>query len=385
MKPRRVAIVTSIHPDFDARIWKHARLLAANGIGVDMICPWNVKDGEVIDGVTFHPFEPATSRLKRLFQIPLRVLPRVFAVRDKVDIVHFHDIDLLPWMAMVSLRKPVVYDVHENYAHEMLVRDWVPKLLRKPLYHLVRWGQLCLSLIVRHIVLVAPSQEPDFSHKRFNRTYIYNYASVALLDKVASDYPQRADVVLFIGSQHLNNGSMVLLDIAEETLKRLPDIQFRATDRFSNAAFRAEVIEEIQRRGMQDRFTLIPNVKPHELMAVLNQATIGISPNLRVPQQIKGIHTKVFEYMAAGLPMVISDLPHQVEVVEHSGAGILARPEDVSSFVNGIAKLFEDRQLAADFGRKGQAWFRENYSYESQAANFLAFYGKVLKIERRAA
>lgn len=31
---------------------------------------------------------------------------------------------------------------------------------------------------------------------------------------------------------------------------------------------------------------IVPNVKPHELMGVLNKATIGISPNLRVAQQI---------------------------------------------------------------------------------------------------
>lgn len=385
IKPRRVAIVTSIHPDFDARIWKHARLLAANGVGVDLICPWDVADGEVIDGVTLHPFTKSTSRAKRLYQIPSRVLPRLRAVLPKVDIVHFHDIDLLPWMALISLRKPVIYDVHENYAHEMLVRDWVPKLLRKPLYHVVRIGQLLLSLMVRHIVLVAPSQEPDFSHRHFHRTYIYNYASVALLENVHDDYAQRADTVIFIGSQHVNNGSLLLLDIVEATKQRLPSVRFLATDRFSNAAFRAQIVGEIERRGLQDHLQLIPNVKPHELMGVLNRASIGISPNLRVPQQIKGIHTKVFEYMAAGLPMVISDLPHQVEVVEASASGVLAQPEDVQSFVDGIVRLVDDREYARSLGKNGQRTFREQYSYESQSDALLNFYGDVLRLEGRAA
>lgn len=378
MKPRRIAIVTSIHPDFDSRIWKHARMLAANGVGVDLICPWQVEDQQEIDGVMFHPFQKATSRVKRLFQVPARVLPRLRAVLAGVDIVHFHDIDLLPWMALVSLFKPVVYDVHENYAHEMLVREWVPAVLRRPLYHAVHWGQFLLAMVVRNIVLVAPSQKPDFSNRRFNQAYIYNYASVALLDGVAGDHDLRPDAVVFIGSQHINNGSLLLLDIAEKMAERLPNVKLLATDRFSSTAFRNHILSEVERRGLQNTLQLIPNVKPHELMAVLNQATIGISPNLRVPQQIMGIHTKIFEYMAASLPVVVSDLPHQVGVVNTTHSGVLAQPEDINSFVDAIVSLVADRGRAMQLGKNGQQGFKDSYCYESQAQTLLAFYDQIL-------
>ena len=378
VKPRRIAIVTSIHPDFDARIWKHARILVANGVGVDLICPWEVGEREEIDGLTFHPFPKATSRVKRLFQVPARVLPRLRAVLDQVDIVHFHDIDLLPWMAVVSLFKPVVYDVHENYAHEMLVREWVPVPLRRPLYHAVHWGQFLLAMVVRNIVLVAPSQKPDFSNPRFRQIYIYNYASVALLEGVVNDHDRREDAVVFIGSQHINNGSLLLLDIAEKMAERLPKVKLLATDRFSSAAFRKHVTSEIENRGLQNTLELIPNVRPHELMAVLNRATIGISPNLRVPQQIMGIHTKIFEYMAAGLPVVVSDLPHQVGVVEATHAGVLAQPEDINSFVDAIEIFVADRGRAVKLGKNGQQGFKDGYCYESQAQDLLAFYDQIL-------
>ena len=374
----RVAIVTSIHPDFDSRIWKHANLLSDSGIQVDLICPWDVSAGEVHNNIHFHPFRKATSRLKRLYQVPAGVLPLLYQVMRKVEIIHFHDIDLLPLMVFVSFFKKVVYDVHENYAEEMRVRTWIPKMLRLPLSFVVHWGQFFCSLIVRNVVLVAPSQEKDFSHNRIHRIYLYNYASNKLLDTVRDDYLDRGDCVVFIGSQHVNNGSFLLLDIAELVVQANPAIRFLVTDRFFGDDFRKQVVSQIRVRRLNDHVTLIPNVKPHELMQVLNNATIGISPNLRVAQQINGIHTKLFEYMAAGIPMVVSDLPHQAGVLKESNCGCLAQPEDPGSFAQAILSLAKDRVRSRELGRNGQNSFVKNYCYESQVEKLLGYYKEVM-------
>jgi hypothetical protein len=127
--PKHIAIVTSIHPDFDKRIWRHASSLAAAGCRVSLVGPWAVEPLSQRDGVTFYPFERSRSVWERFLVIPFRVFGRLRLILKDVDVVHFHDIDLLPWMAVLSIRKPVVYDVHENYPDEIMVRNWVPRLL----------------------------------------------------------------------------------------------------------------------------------------------------------------------------------------------------------------------------------------------------------------
>ena len=47
-----IAVVTSIHPDFDARIWKHVVSLAEAGIRVHFISPWDFRDVETPESVT---------------------------------------------------------------------------------------------------------------------------------------------------------------------------------------------------------------------------------------------------------------------------------------------------------------------------------------------
>ena len=378
-----IAIVTSIHPDFDARVWRHAKLLASSGHTVHLVAPWAVEAGPGCDGVIFHPFNKAQSRASRLLNVPMHLLPKLRCVLGQVDVVHFHDIDLLPWMTALAVFKPVVYDVHENYPDEMLVREWIPSLLRRPLAWGVRWGQWLCARIIRNIVLVAPSQEPDFGSLGLRKTYIYNYASRALIDMAKTDLAQRQPKVVFIGAHHENNGSWLLLDIAERLQKLAPEIRIITPGRFFDENIRLQFTQEIEKRGLGN-IDLLPTVRPPQIMDILNQATIAISPNLRVPQQIKGIHTKIFEYMAAGLPIVISDLPHQIEVVERNRAGLMARPEDAETFVNAVLRLAGDPALAGELGRSGQQAYIHHYSYESQLPSVMKFYAALLPARKRA-
>lgn len=380
-RPMRIAIVTSIHPDFDARVWRHAKLLCQSGHTVHLVAPWAVAQGLGRDGVIFHPFRKADSRASRLLNVPKNLLPVLWNILRDVDVVHFHDIDLLPWMTVLALWKPVVYDVHENYPDEMLVREWIPPLLRKPLAWSVRWGQWCCARVIRNIVLVAPSQESDFGSVGLRKTYIFNYASRALIDSVVPDLAQREPRVVFIGAHHENNGSAVLLDIAERLLVRGSKIKIMTTSRFFDEQFKRKFLAEISSRNLTN-IELLPAVKPPEIMDILNKATIAISPNLRVPQQIKGIHTKIFEYMAAGLPIVISDLPHQIEVVAGNHAGIMAMPEAPDTFVEAVLKLADDSVLLGEMGREGQRAYIDQYSYESQLPGILKYYAELLPTSR---
>jgi len=377
--PIHLAIVTSIHPDFDSRVWKHAVSMAALGHQVDLICPWDVPAGEERKGVRILSFPKTTRRLYRPFVIPIRVLSRLIPILKNVHLVHFHDLDLLPWMALVSLFKPVVYDVHENYSEEMLVREWVPKLLRVPLYYAVLYGQLFLSQIIRNIVLVTPAQDAQFKHPRLRVFHLKNYASLSLLDEVKDDYMERADTVICVGSGYESNGTLLILEIAALLKSSAHPIRFLLPDRFASNKFRDRFLQMRQEKGLGDMVDLFPNMLPHLLMSVLNQSTIALSPNLRVAKQEMAIPTKFFEYMAAGLPIVCSDLPYAIELLTRHPIGMLAQPEDPQTFARAIVELVENRSSAYELGKEGQRIFKAQYSWDSQIQSLQAYYQSILE------
>ena len=375
----KLAVVTSIHPDFDKRVWRYATSLADHGNVVHLISPWKISGEENYSGIFFHPFNRKTGLLSRFFIIPFYTGRKLFPVLKNISLVHFHDIDLLPLMALISFYRPVVYDVHENYGDEVMRRAPFPVPVSKLLKHFVMKLQFALSIWIRNVVLVSPYQDMDFGHSRYNKIHLQNYPSLKLLKLAADDYANRDDTVVFIGAQHVNNGSMLLLDIIKLMKRRHPGLKFILVDMFSSSKFKEMFMDGVRKYRLNQVIKLVPKVRSDKIMTILNRATIGISPNLRVKQQIKGIHTKIYEYMAAGLPVVASDLPQQVEVIQNNEAGLLAQPENPMSFVKAIETLLENRVLAKKLGSNGQRQFKRKYSWEALMPRLNNYYDKIIR------
>jgi glycosyltransferase involved in cell wall biosynthesis len=249
--------------------------------------------------------------------------------------------------------------------------------LRWPLYYLVRYGQWSLANLVRNLVLVVPDQVEDLHGGRIRSRIIRNYASTDLLDTVRDDYEKRPDAVVFTGGHYAENGSFLFLDIAREFRRRNSPLKFYASKRFASPAVEQEMLRRMRDEDLTN-IELLPYIPSHEIMLMLNRGTVGLAPQLRVRKQLRALPTKMFEYMAAGIPVVGSDLPKVTEVIGGNEAGILAQPENPLSFVDAIRKLMEDRALARRLGANGQRAFRERYSWESQMPELLAFYNLIL-------
>ena len=370
----RIAIVTSIHPDFDKRVWRHATMVSGLGHQVELICPWKVTEGDRCGNITFHPFSPRQSRVDEVLRLPWRLGGKLLSMLPALDLVHFHEPDLLPWMVLLS--KPCVYDVHENYPLDILERESfrLPYAAKKVLSRCAHWAQFIAARKIKNVVLVAPSQHKDFASPRLNIIEIRNYATRELLKSSVNNYGQRAPAVIFTGSQYINNGTHLFLEIAARMQAVRPDVTFYMVDwLWSSGSARAEVLGLIAKRKLTN-LVILPPIPAPELMKYLNLATIGVSLNLRTQMQIDLIPTKLFEYMAASLPMVVSDLPYAEQIIKDTNAGLLAKPEDPETFVAAILRLVNDTALAQRLGENGRQAFLDRYSWESQAERLDQFY-----------
>lgn len=103
-------------------------------------------------------------------------------------------------------------------------------------------------------------------------------------------------------------------------------------------------------------------------------ADVLVLPNT-AREAISREHTsplKLFEYMAAGRPIVASDLPSLREVLRHGENGWLAPPDDPAGLAHGIRHLLAEPGLATTLAKKAQLDVQD-YTWEQRAKRTLDF------------
>src|SRR5690242_11419675 len=133
----KVVHLSSGHRADEARVFrKECRTLARAGFDVTLIVPgdpdFHPAGIDVVrDGVrTITVARPAT-RLQRLAVTPLAIFAK--GLRQKGSLYHFHDPELIPMGFLLrALGKRVVYDVHEDFPRDILIKEWIPRVLRRP-------------------------------------------------------------------------------------------------------------------------------------------------------------------------------------------------------------------------------------------------------------
>lgn len=84
--------------------------------------------------------------------------------------------------------------------------------------------------------------------------------------------------------------------------------------------------------------------------------------------------TKLFEYMAAGLPVIVSDFPFFRELLEPIGCAVFVDPLEPADLAAAIDELLADGGRAEAMGRRGAAAVAERLNWEAEARKLVDFY-----------
>ena len=83
---------------------------------------------------------------------------------------------------------------------------------------------------------------------------------------------------------------------------------------------------------------------------------------------------KVYDYMAMGLPVILSDSAYARQVMERYKFGILVNPADVEETARAVRRLAEYPEEAARMGREGRRAIAEEFNWDTQVEKLLALY-----------
>ncbi len=157
--------------------------------------------------------------------------------------------------------------------------------------------------------------------------------------------PSNADaVVAYAGHLYAWKGVDVLL----EALARVPRARGLVVGGHVEEPDLGRLKALAVRLGIGDRITFTGMVEPSRVAGLLRQANV-----LALPNPASAISTrftsplKLFEYMAAGRPIVATDLPSIREVLRHEVNALLVAPGDAAAMAGAIERLIADPGLGA--------------------------------------
>jgi glycosyltransferase involved in cell wall biosynthesis len=363
----------------DTRVEKEARTLMDAGYRVTVVA-------DAADGRPAGQRRPSGEAVVRIARrgprVPglryvlheLRLARRLAALAP--DVLHAHDSNALPAVALAAGRRvPFVYDAHDL---------WLGRPRRDRGRLSFALNQLWYTLVERLLVpraAAAMTVSPPIARHLEKR---YGLAEVALVpnypdpdadavpgvldlrllpgaERLAPDRP----VVLYLGGLMAGRGLEQLVDAMAHTER--PQLVLLGEGQLAEA-LRARAV----RRGIADRVHHLAPVPPDDVIAVAATADVGVSPI--VPSCLNyrwSLPNKLFQYLAAGIPVVASDFPQVREIIEDARAGLVADTTSSAAVAAAIDAVLADPDEAKAMGERGRAAVADRFNWDVSARSLL--------------
>jgi glycosyltransferase involved in cell wall biosynthesis len=299
-----VGIITSGHDVADARLHKITAALQQRGLRVEL---WGLGDpagGPA--GAEIHA-RSRGSLLQRLARTA--VLPW----RTKAKVVVTVDPDMIPNTRLVTTlrRRQMVADVHEDYGRLLADRAWAKGLVGLPARLMVHAS----SRLAAGADLTVVADSHLAPHHAKHRMVVTNQPVAAFLAPSGPSGPPR---VVYVGDLRESRG---LFDMVE-MIAAAPEWSLDLVGPVAGAD-RERLEQRIEQPDVAGRVRLHGRQPPAEAWRIAEGAWASLALLQETPAFVEAMPSKIYEYLASGLPVVSTRLPRQTRIIEESGGGVL--------------------------------------------------------------
>jgi L-malate glycosyltransferase len=177
-------------------------------------------------------------------------------------------------------------------------------------------------------------------------------------------------VIVLVGNMHTDvKGHPWLIASAPAVLREFPSTLFVLV---GDGQQRASFEQQVGGLGLEQNFLFLGRrTDVPEILACCDIAVL--------PSRAEGLPNAVLEYMAAGLPTIVSRVGGNAELVEDGVTGLLVPPADSPALSAALLKLLRDPGLARQMARTGHEFTVQNFSFERLVREVDALYTELLQ------
>jgi glycosyltransferase involved in cell wall biosynthesis len=306
------------------------------------------------------------SILKKLLRAKFRVDSVVQAIiEEKPDVIHANDLDaLIPsYLASRKLGCRLIYDSHEiccetRYYDKYWLYD---RFMRVTERYIVK--RCDLMVCVSHAAA-------EYFQREFHIEKPLVITNCVLRKDVLDEYPKKHE-----GFEVLNHG--IFHDSRGLEMMRDSCPFFSGKENIRMAARGYGGIEKSLKdqvaRDRLDNFLFYPPVDPDMLIREAARSHVGVAVTLPVCLNFElSVSNRLFEYAAAGLPVIMSDIPEHRYLNERYHCGVVIENNEREAFERAVLRLYTDTAFYEECSRNARK-LTLDISWEKQFSQLIAY------------
>ena len=310
---------------------------------------------------------PAGGRLARFVLGAARIYR--MAMRERADIYHFHDPDLLPYgLAMRARGAKVIYDAHEDVPRDILSKDWIPGPMRRLVAAIFEAFEDFAARRMTAVVAATPHIGDRLRAVNAQTVTVNNYP---FSDELASRAGERADAgqarvgFCYVGGVSSIRGAREMLEAA-----RISGLALRIA-----GPIETETLHQQMQSHDGWRFAEYLGVLDRDAVGrLMSESVAGLVLFHPEPNHVNAQPNKLFEYMSAGIPVIASHFPLWRDIVERFDCGFCVDPLDPAKIADAMRRLAGDPELARRMGHNGRTAVLERFNWEQEQGRLLQLY-----------
>jgi glycosyltransferase involved in cell wall biosynthesis len=293
-------------------------------------------------------------------------LVRKIIERDKPDILHFHDPELLFLARKMAKKHIVIYDAHEDLPKQIMTKSYINPLFRKLIASLDGCVERKNKKKIHGIVSVVDTIVNRYKKYQSNTILVANHPVVNFEENI--NFELKNGAIVYAGGVSKVRGALEMAKVAKEIREPLH-------------IYGPVISETLQKEceHLSDSYAkLYGQIKQHELFDILKKGSIGLIILHPAPNYINSSPNKLFEYMACGMAVIASDFPVWKKIIDTYQCGICVNPLNVEETVNAIQYLKNNPETVIEMGKNGRKAVVEHFNWDIESRKLVEMYHKII-------
>ncbi len=389
MSTKTVCMLSCKHDLYDDRIyWKECLSLEKKGFNVIHIGIGDKNSTQVSENkITLISVCTGINKYNKLLRMLYAFLfPKIKfrnllnqALEVKADYYNIHDLELNCLTKSIRAKLPnskIIYSIHEDYPD--MIRDYqntngVFTLLKNIYAKYIEKWEIGKCKLADHLVAFDDATYNKFAGIRGkkNTSLIYNFSNF----NISNDKPgsKKYDLI-YLGGMTKPRGILEIIEAISLIKKEIPTIKLLLLGTIHDPNFRLEIINEIKEKRLSENIDLVSSIPHHEVPDFLQVSKVGLVVLLPIPKYHKNIPIKQFEYMAAGLPVIGSNLPPIQKFIDEADAGIIVNPKKPKEIAEAAITLLTNTDLYRNYSINGKEAAANKYTWKNEEEKVFKIY-----------